>query len=186
MFKLIAIVVFSIFIITIIGVKGEKMPKTIYDFTVKNIDKQEVDLSKYQGKVVLIVNVASKCGYTPQYAGLEKLYEDYAKKGFVVLAFPCNQFRKQEPGTNEEIKEFCSTNYNVSFPLFDKIDVNGKNAHPLYKFLTSSKPGVAGSKQIKWNFTKFLIDKNGVPFKRYSPATKPNALRSDIEKLLGK
>ncbi len=186
MFKLIAIVIFSIFIITIIAVKGEKMPKTIYDFTVKNIEKQEVNLSKYQGQVVLIVNVASKCGYTPQYAGLEELYEEYGKKGFVILAFPCNQFGQQEPGTNEEIKEFCSTNYNVSFPLFDKIDVNGKDAHPLYKFLTSSKPGVAGSKQIKWNFTKFLIDKNGVPFKRYSPATKPNALRSDIEKLFEK
>ena len=179
----IAVLLFAVFM-NFIQSKEKNMNKTIYDFKVKNIDKEDVSLSEYKGKVLLIVNVASKCGYTPQYAGLQKLYEDYNDKGFVVLAFPCNQFAKQEPGSNEEIKEFCSTNYHVTFPLFDKIDVNGQNAHPLYKFLTASLPGLMGSKAIKWNFTKFLIDRNGVPYKRYAPAVKPDSLRADIEKLL--
>ena len=166
--------------------KGEAMPETVYDFTVKTIDNKEISLGEYSGKVLLIVNVASKCGYTPQYAGLQKLYEDYKDKGFEILAFPCNQFGKQEPGSNEEIKVFCTTNYNVTFHLFSKIKVNGKDTHPLYEFLKKSKPGAMGTGTIKWNFTKFLIDRNGVPFKRYSSATKPDSIRADIEKLLEK
>ena len=164
--------------------EGEKMSENVYDFRVQNIDKEEINLAEYKGKVLLIVNVASKCGYTPQYAGLQKLYSDYKDKGFEILAFPCNQFGRQEPGTNEEIKEFCSTNYSVTFPLFNKIKVNGKDAHPLYKFLKKRLPGTMGTEAIKWNFTKFLIDKSGTPVKRFGSATKPDSIRGDIEKLL--
>lgn len=166
--------------------KGTNMSKTIYDFKVKDIDNKEVSLKEYEGKVLLIVNVASKCGYTPQYKGLEEIYRKFKDRGFEILAFPCNQFGSQEPGTNEEIKEFCSINYDVTFPLFDKIDVNGDNAHPLYKFLTDAKPGVLGTKAIKWNFTKFLIGRDGVPYDRYGSSTTPESLSKTIEELLQK
>ena len=160
------------------------MAGSIYDFTVKDINGNDVNLSDYKGKVILAVNVASKCGFTPQYEGLEKIYKKYSDKGFVVLAFPCNQFGSQEPGTNEEIKEFCSTNFGVTFPLFDKIDVNGDNTHPLYVYLKNEAPGSLNTKIIKWNFTKFLIDKNGKVVNRYGSATTPEQLESQIEELL--
>lgn len=163
--------------------KGNEMDTTIYNFQVKDINSKEVKLDEYKGKVILIVNVASKCGFTNQYKGLQSLYEKYVSKGFVVLGFPCNQFGSQEPGTNEEIKSFCSLTYNVSFPMFDKIDVNGSNAHPLYKFLTTEKKGIFGG-AIKWNFTKFLIDKSGKVVNRYAPTTTPESLENEIEKLL--
>ncbi len=156
------------------------------NFVVNDIDKKPVKLSEYKGKVLLIVNVASKCGFTPQYEGLEKLYRKYKNQGFEILAFPCNQFGNQEPGTNEEIKSFCQTNYNVTFKLFDKIDVNGANAHPLYQFLKDAKPGIMGSKDIKWNFTKFLIDREGNVVERYAPQTTPESVAKDIEKLLSR
>lgn len=166
--------------------KGTNMSSTIYNFNVNDINNNEVSLKDYEGKVLLIVNVASKCGYTPQYKGLEEIYKKYKDRGFEILAFPCNQFGSQEPGTNEEIKEFCSINYDVTFPLFDKIDVNGDNAHPLYKFLTDAKPGVLGTKAIKWNFTKFLIGRDGVPYDRYGSSTTPESLSETIEELLQK
>ncbi len=156
------------------------------NFVVNDIDKKPVKLSEYKGKVLLIVNVASKCGFTPQYEGLEKLYRKYKNQGFEILAFPCNQFGNQEPGTNEEIKSFCQTNYNVTFKLFDKIDVNGANSHPLYQFLKDAKPGIMGSKDIKWNFTKFLIDREGNVVERYAPQTTPESVAKDIEKLLSR
>jgi glutathione peroxidase len=161
----------------------KNVAKPIYEFNVKNIDGKDVSLNDYKGKVLLIVNVASKCGLTPQYKGLEEIYKKYNSKGFEVLAFPCNQFGGQEPGSNEEIKNFCSLNYSVTFPLFDKIDVNGKNAHPLYKYLTKEVPGFI-TDDIKWNFGKFLIDKNGVPVERFAPTTEPAKLAEAIEKLL--
>ncbi|RXJ97507.1 glutathione peroxidase [Malaciobacter molluscorum] len=158
--------------------------KTIYDFDVKTIDGKSINMGEYKNKVLLIVNVASKCGFTSQYEGLEKLYEKYKSKDFVVLGFPCNQFMNQEPGTNEEIKEFCSLTYNVKFPMFSKIDVNGDKTEPLYKYLKEQASGVLGTEAIKWNFTKFLIDKNGKVIERYSPSTTPKSLEKDIEKLL--
>ncbi len=164
--------------------QGDEMNKeSIYGFEVINIDGKKVSLSEYKGKVLLIVNVASKCGFTKQYSGLEELYKKYSNQGFAILGFPCNQFRGQEPGTNTEIKEFCSLNYGVSFDLFDKIDVNGEKAHPLYKFLTKQVSGMLGD-SIKWNFTKFLINKNGEPVKRFAPQTEPVSLEKDIETLL--
>ena len=141
-------------------------------------------MANYKGKVVLVVNVASKCGYTPQYAGLEKLNKKYKDKGLVVLGFPSNQFKKQEPGTNKEIQNFCTVNFGVTFPLFSKIDVNGDNAIPLYKYLKKEKTGFLGSESIKWNFTKFLIDRKGKVVKRYGSSTKPKEIKKDIEKLL--
>ncbi|WP_404317823.1 glutathione peroxidase [Malaciobacter canalis] len=158
--------------------------KTIYDIEVETIDGKKISLNEYKNKVLLIVNVASKCGFTSQYEGLENLYDKYKNKDFVVLGFPCNQFMNQEPATNEEIKEFCSLTYDVSFPMFSKIDVNGDEAHPLYKFLKSKASGFLGTEAIKWNFTKFLIDKNGNIINRYSPSTTPKSLEDDIEKLL--
>jgi glutathione peroxidase len=158
----------------------------IHDFKAKTIDGKEISLSDYRGKVLLIVNVASKCGFTPQYEGLEKLYKKYKGQGFEVLGFPCNQFGAQEPGTETDIKSFCDLNFGVTFPLFAKIDVNGANAHPLYKYLTHDKPGVLGTEAIKWNFTKFLIDKQGEPVERYGSADKPESLEKDIEEVLGK
>jgi len=159
------------------------MDKTIYQFEVETINGDKISLEEYKGKVVLIVNVASKCGFTPQYEGLQELYQKYQDRGFVVLGFPCNQFRNQEPGSNEEIIEFCSTNYGVTFPMFSKIDVNGENAHPLYKFLKSEQSGLI-TDEIKWNFTKFLIDRNGKPVDRFATTTTPSSIEKDIEKFL--
>jgi len=159
---------------------------TVYDFKARTIDGQEVSLSNYRGKVLLIVNVASRCGFTPQYRGLEELYERFGSAGFEVLGFPCNQFGKQEPGTDSEIRGFCDLQYGVRFPLFSKIDVNGPAAHPLYEFLKRSKPGFLGTKRIKWNFTKFLVDRNGQPLRRYSPQTTPQAIQNDVEGALGR
>lgn len=160
------------------------MDDSVYGFNVKTIDGDEVSLSEYRGKVLLIVNVASKCGFTQQYEGLQRLYSKYNDKGFEILAFPCNQFGNQEPGDNNEIKEFCTTNYSVTFPLFDKIDVNGDDAHPLYVFLKDKAPGSLGTKSIKWNFTKFLIDNNGNVVERFGSAKKPEDIESDIIKQL--
>lgn len=165
---------------------GDKMSNNISSIIVKDIDGKEVKLSDYKGKVLLIVNVASKCGYTKQYAGLEEIYKNYKDKGFEILAFPCNQFGGQEPGTNEEIKEFCSTKFDVTFKLFDKIDVNGKDQSPLYKILTNNE--ITGKSDIKWNFEKFLIDKNGNLVARYTSKVEPTSegLTLAIEKELGK
>jgi len=164
-------------------VAGEKM--SIYDFNVKDIDGKSVSLSKYKGKVLLIVNVASECGFTPQYEGLEKLYEKYKDQGFMVLGFPCNQFREQEPKSNSEIKFFCHGTYHVTFDMFSKIDVNGDNANPLYKFLKDQQGGFL-TDSIKWNFTKFLVDRDGKVVDRYAPLTKPASIEEDIVKLLKK
>ena len=152
----------------------------IYDFEVKTISGETITMDAFKNKVLLIVNVASKCGFTEQYAGLESLYKKYKDKGLVVLGFPCNQFMNQEPLSEDEIKSFCSLTYGVTFPMFAKIDVNGENTHPLYKYLKESKKGLLGSEAIKWNFTKFLVDKNGNVINRYAPATKPEALEVDI------
>ena len=160
------------------------MADTIYGFSAQTIKGEEKSLSDYKGKVLLVVNTASKCGFTPQYEGLEKLYEKYKGEGLEILGFPCNQFGAQEPGTENDIQEFCKLNYGVSFPMFAKIDVNGDNAHPVYKYLQSVKPGILGTEQIKWNFTKFLIDRQGNPVKRYGSSTTPEQIDSDIEKLL--
>ncbi|MFY8274644.1 glutathione peroxidase [Pseudoalteromonas sp. SSDWG2] len=158
---------------------------SIYEFSATNNRGEEVSLAQYQGKVMLIANTASKCGFTPQYQGLNDLYKDLQDKGLVVLGFPCNQFGAQEPGSDSEISEFCELNYGVSFPIMSKIDVNGDNAHPLFTYLKSHAPGIMGSKKIKWNFTKFLINQDGKVLKRYAPLTKPEAIRKDIEALLG-
>ncbi|MCZ0755122.1 glutathione peroxidase [Anoxybacillus sp. J5B_2022] len=157
---------------------------SIYDFTVKTIQGDEKTLTEYKGKVLLIVNTASKCGFTPQYKELQELYEQYRDKGFVVLGFPCNQFGHQEPGTEEEIAQFCELNYGVTFPMFAKVDVNGEHAHPLFVYLTEKAPGVFGTKTIKWNFTKFLVDRNGNVVERFAPQTRPSELKKEIEKLL--
>ncbi len=159
-------------------------PHSIYQFDAINNRGESVALSDFKGKVLLIVNTASACGFTPQYAGLEQLHKDHQAQGLQVLAFPCNQFGKQEKGSNDEIKGFCDLNFNISFPLMDKIEVNGDNTHPLYEYLKKSAPGILGSKNIKWNFTKFLINKQGEVVKRYSPTTKPAQLVNDINKLL--
>jgi len=156
---------------------------SIYDFTVKDTYGDDVSLADYKGKVLLIVNTASKCGFTPQFEGLEKLYTELSGKGFEILGFPCNQFANQDPGTNEEIRNFCLMNYGVSFPMFEKIDVNGDNAAPLYQYLKNEKGGIGG-KNIKWNFTKFLVDKDGTVLKRYASAHTPEDIRDDIVKLL--
>jgi glutathione peroxidase len=157
---------------------------SIYDIEVTSIDKQNITLEKYKGKVMLIVNVASQCGYTGQYAGLQKLHEKYSDKGVSILGFPCNQFLSQEPGTEEEIKNFCMTNFGVTFDMFAKINVNGENTHPLYIYLKENASGFLGSEMIKWNFTKFLIDRNGKVIERYAPSTTPEQIEKDIEKLL--
>lgn len=156
---------------------------SIYEFNALNNKGEEVALKDYQGKVLLIVNTASKCGFTPQYAGLQDLYKKYEGK-LEVLAFPCNQFGSQEPGDDSEIAEFCDLQFNISFPLFSKVDVNGDGTHPLFKYLKEEAPGLLGSKKIKWNFTKFLVDKEGKVVNRYAPTTKPEELVKDIEKLL--
>lgn len=154
-----------------------------YYFEAIDIDGKKVSMKEYKDKVVLIVNTASKCGFTPQFEALEKLYQEYKDKDFVVLGFPCNQFGNQDPGTNEEIKGFCQENFNVSFPMFSKIEVNGENAHPIWKWLKEQKSGVITG-DIKWNFTKFLIDKDGKVFKRYGSNKKPENLKKDIESLI--
>ena len=154
-----------------------------YDFSAKKMNGQEVKMEEYKGKVVLVVNTASKCGLTPQFEELEELYKEYKEQGFEILGFPCNQFASQDPASNEEIHSFCLLNYGVTFTMFEKIDVNGENAHPLYKFLKNEEKGLF-SKEIKWNFTKFLIDKEGKVVKRYSPTTKPLKIKDDILKLL--
>ncbi|MGN6277381.1 MAG: glutathione peroxidase [Sphingomonas sp.] len=157
---------------------------TITDFQVRAADGSAVDLSAYAGKVLLIVNTASKCGFTPQYEGLEALHRQYSEGGFEVLGFPCNQFGAQEPGDAPEIANFCSLTYDVTFPVFAKIDVNGDRADPLYTELKRQAPGLLGSKAIKWNFTKFLVDRSGKVVDRYAPTTKPEDIAKDIEKLL--
>jgi len=155
-----------------------------YDFTAQRLDGQPANLADWKGKVLLVVNVASKCGFTPQYAGLEQLYRTYKDRGFAVLGFPCNQFGAQEPGAPEEIADFCSTNYDVTFPIMSKIDVNGPKAHPLYGYLKKQKKGVLGSESIKWNFTKFLVDREGRVVDRFAPVHRPEALAAAIEALL--
>jgi glutathione peroxidase len=157
---------------------------SIYDFTAETIEGQPAALSDYKGKVVLVVNTASKCGFTWQYAGLEALYRKFKDRGLVVLGFPCNQFGAQEPGSEDEIKAFCATSYEVSFPMMRKVEVNGPNAHPLYGYLKSGKKGVLGTEAIKWNFTKFLVDRKGQVVDRYPPITDPKAMERAIEALL--
>ena len=154
-----------------------------YDFKARKMNGQEVSMNEYEGKVILVVNTASKCGLTPQFKELQEIYEEYKSKGLEILGFPCNQFAKQDSGSNEEIHEFCQLNYGVSFNMFEKIDVNGKDAHPLYKYLKDEAKGLL-SKDIKWNFTKFLIDRNGNVIKRYAPTVKPLKIEEDIKRLL--
>lgn len=179
-----------LFLLPLTNQAGETMPqttpdtKTFYDFNATSIIGENISMSHYKEKVVLIVNVASKCGFTPQYEGLQKLYEQHEKEGFTILAFPCNQFKEQEPANHKEIQNFCTSNYNITFPLFEKIDVNGDNAHPLYKFLKSQATGIMWTESIKWNFTKFLVDKKGTVIKRYGSSTKPKEIEADIIKLL--
>ena len=156
----------------------------LYNISVKDIDMNLVDLSSYEGKILLIVNVASKCGFTPQYKDLQNLYEKYQDQGLEVLGFPCNQFGAQEPGTNEEVKSFCDLNYNVSFKMFDKIDVNGSDASPLFKFLKHESPGIMGTEAIKWNFTKFLVNKDGQVIKRFAPKDGESEIESELQKIL--
>lgn len=154
---------------------------SVYDFHAKTLDGKDLDLSSYKGDVLLIVNTASKCGFTNQYEGLQELHQKFNGRGLKVLGFPCNQFGSQEPGPESEIGAFCQKNYGVEFQMFEKIDVNGANAHPIYKFLTSEAPGLAGTEAIKWNFTKFLIDRHGKVIKRYAPDVKPQDITQDIE-----
>jgi len=177
--KIMMLVLFSI-----ISLFAKENDMSIYDFNVKTIDGKEISMSQYKGKVLLIVNVASKCGFTNQYEGLEKLFAKYKDKDFMVLGFPSNQFGGQEPGTNEEIKQFCSLTYEVKFDMFSKVDVNGENQAPIYKFLKEQKAGILGTEDIKWNFTKFLVDKNGKVIDRYGSATSPSSIEADILPLL--
>ena|ERR1700690_1838073 len=173
-------------LISRVGIQPSKETRmtTIYDFTARTLDGASTPLDIYKGKTMLIVNVASKCGFTPQYEGLEALYRKFAAKGLVVLGFPCNQFGHQEPGDSTEIKNFCSTNYDVTFPLFAKIEVNGSNADPLYRFLKRQARGIFGTERIKWNFTKFLVDAQGRVRNRYSPTAKPPSIEQAIAALL--
>ena len=156
----------------------------ILDHRARLLSGEEVDLARYRGRVLLIVNTASQCGFTPQYAGLQQLHKDFAERGFSVLAFPCNQFGGQEPGTSDEIASFCDLSWQVSFPVFEKVDVKGANAHPLFRDLTRAKPGLFGSRSIKWNFTKFLVGRDGRPVARFAPQVKPEDLEAPIRKLL--
>lgn len=160
------------------------MAKNLFDFKVLDANNQETDLSQYRGKVALVVNVASKCGFTPQYTGLEELYKKYQEQGLVILGFPCNQFGAQEPGSNSDIQSFCSLTYGVSFPVLGKVDVNGDKAAPVYQWLKAEAPGLLGTEMIKWNFTKFLVNKQGQVIKRYAPNTEPKEIASDIEAAL--
>lgn len=156
----------------------------LYNISVKDIDMNSVDLRSYEGKTLLIVNVASKCGFTPQYKDLQNLYEKYQEQGLEVLGFPCNQFGAQEPGTNEEVKSFCDLNYNVSFRMFDKIDVNGSNASPLFKYLKHESPGIMGTEAVKWNFTKFLVNSDGKVVKRFAPKDGKSEIEPELQKIL--
>ncbi|MCP5206632.1 MAG: glutathione peroxidase [Hahellaceae bacterium] len=160
------------------------MTNEIYNIDVKKIDGNKIPMSEYKGKVLLIVNTASKCGFTPQFKGLEKLYEENKDLGLEILGFPCNQFMNQDPGNEQQISEFCSLNYGVSFPMFAKVEVNGDNTHPLYKLLKSEAKGVMGTEKVKWNFTKFLVGRDGQVVKRYAPNTEPAKIAGDIKKLL--
>ena len=160
------------------------MTQSIYEFKIKSLQGKEIDFQDYKNKVILIVNTASKCGYTPQYAGLQSLYLKYKDSGLVILGFPCNQFGGQEPGDKDEIQNSCLINFGVSFPIFEKVEVNGANAHPLFDYVKNSLPGIFGIKRIPWNFTKFLFDKNGKPVKRFATITKPEKIEADIQKLL--
>ena len=157
---------------------------TVYDFSARQINGKDISLAQFKGKVMLIVNTASKCGFTPQFGGLEKLHNSHAARGLAVLGFPCNQFGAQDPGTDGEIKSFCQLNYGVNFLMMGKIDVNGPAAHPLYKWLSAEAPGVFGSKAIKWNFTKFLVGKDGYVIRRYAPTDKPSDIAKDIDTAL--
>jgi len=161
------------------------MANSLYDFTAVDMQGRDVPLAGYPGKVLLIVNTASKCGFTPQFQGLEALHRQYQDRGLRILGFPCNQFGKQDPGSNDEISQFCELNYGVSFPLFAKLEVNGDDAHPLFKYLKAEAPGILGTRAIKWNFTKFLVDRNGKVVARYAPRDKPEDLAADIDRLLG-
>jgi Glutathione peroxidase len=160
------------------------MDMNIYDIEVTTIDGLRKKMDEFRGKTLLVVNVASKCGFTPQYTGLQRLYDDYKEKGLVVLGFPCDQFGHQEPGNEEEIQNFCSTNYNVTFPMFAKINVNGSGTHPLYAHLKSEKKGLLGSESIKWNFTKFLVDSEGAVVRRYAPNDTPEKISEDVKAVL--
>ena len=161
-----------------------RRPTSIYDFSAESITGQRADLSTQRGKVLLIVNTASACGFTPQFAGLEKLWEEYRDRGLVVVGFPSNQFGSQDPGSNDEIASFCQLNYGVSFPMMAKTEVNGEQAHPLYRWLAAEAPGLLGTKAIKWNFTKFLVGRDGQVLKRYAPQDAPEKLAADIEAAL--
>lgn len=171
-------------IIATLDLKGDDQ-MSVYRFSAKTLDGKEQSLKKYKGNVLLIVNTASKCGFTPQFEGLQQLYDTYKEEGFFVLGFPCNQFGNQDPGSNEEIQQFCTANYGVTFPMFEKIDVKGANAHPLFNYLTNEAKGIL-TKEIKWNFTKFLINKNGKVVDRFAPQSKPELLKEKIEKELNK
>lgn len=157
---------------------------SVYQYEAKKINGENISLSEYKGDVLLIVNTASNCGFTPQYKELQELYVQYKEKGFTVLGFPSNQFMNQEPGTESDIQSFCEMNFGVTFPLFSKVDVNGKNAHPLFQYLTEEAPGVLGMKAVKWNFTKFLVNRSGEVVERYAPNTNPKEIAKDIEKLM--
>jgi glutathione peroxidase len=157
---------------------------SVYPFTVKTIQGKAIRLDEYEGKVLLIVNTASKCGFTPQYKELQELYDRFKEKGFLILGFPCNQFGGQEPGSEKEIMQFCERNYGVQFPMFEKVEVKGDNAHPLFTYLSEKAPGILGTKPIKWNFTKFLVNRQGEVVKRYAPNTSPHKLIDDIESML--
>lgn len=157
---------------------------TVYSFQATRIDGESISLETFKGQLLLIVNTASRCGFTPQYQGLESLYQAFKDQGFTVLGFPCNQFGQQEPGDSTEISNFCTTNFGVSFPLFEKIEVNGQNTHPLFQYLKSAAPGVLGTKAIKWNFTKFLVGRDGKVIKRYPSMTTPESIRKDIQRYL--
>jgi glutathione peroxidase len=180
------VALFLLLVTTGLNAASKEAPMSIFDFSVKNIHGDNVSLSDYRGKVLLVVNVASQCGFTPQYEGLEALFEKYRERGFMVLGFPSNQFAGQEPGSEQEIYAFCTGTYHVQFDMFAKIDVNGEKAAPLYRYLKKEAPGILGSESIKWNFTKFLVDRDGNVITRYGPAAKPDSIAPDIEALLEK
>lgn len=180
--NIVTVCILFLSVFTISG-KDKNTGSNFYQFNATSLEGKDINMKNYTGKVVLIVNTASKCGFTPQYEGLETLYKKFSSKGLVILGFPCNQFASQEPGNAEEISKFCTLKYGVTFPMFAKIEVNGDNAHPLYKFLKKALPGTI-TNEIKWNFTKFLLDRKGNPVQRYAPNVKPEEITADIEKLL--